>query len=150
MDKLLRRRRGRTASSINAADLTGRKAGDNPHLWYEPATMPAVAKAHRRRARQGRRAHMRPTTPRGSKTPRRAGAHHAARRAIEGQTCRHAVTATEPVFGLMAEALGLTMRNERFQLAVMNDTEPSARDVAAFETRPEERKVKAADLQQAR
>jgi zinc/manganese transport system substrate-binding protein len=26
------------------------------------------------------------------------------------------------------------MRNERFQLAVMNDTEPSASDVAAFET----------------
>ena len=25
------------------------------------------------------------------------------------------------------------MRNERFQLAVMNDTEPSARDLAAFE-----------------
>ena len=25
------------------------------------------------------------------------------------------------------------MRNERFQLAIMNDTEPSARDVAAFE-----------------
>ena len=43
------------------------------------------------------------------------------------------VTATEPVFGYMAEALGLDMRNQRFQLAVMNDTEPSASDVAAFE-----------------
>ena len=43
------------------------------------------------------------------------------------------VTATEPVFGYMAAALGLTMLNQRFQLAVMNDTEPSARDVAAFE-----------------
>jgi len=34
----------------------------------------------------------------------------------------------------MAAALGLKMRNERFQLAVMNGTEPSARDIAAFET----------------
>ena len=33
----------------------------------------------------------------------------------------------------MAAALGLKMLNQRFQLAVMNDTEPSARDVAAFE-----------------
>ena len=33
----------------------------------------------------------------------------------------------------MAAALKLKMRNERFQLAIMNDTEPSARDVAAFE-----------------
>jgi zinc/manganese transport system substrate-binding protein len=43
------------------------------------------------------------------------------------------VTATEPVFQYMADALGLTMRNERFQLAVMNGTEPGARTVAAFE-----------------
>jgi zinc/manganese transport system substrate-binding protein len=42
----------------------------------------------------------------------------------------------------MAQALGLTMRNERFQLAMMNDTEPSARDVAAFEKDLKERKVK--------
>ena len=33
----------------------------------------------------------------------------------------------------MATALGLKMRNERFQLAVMNNTEPRASDVAAFE-----------------
>jgi zinc/manganese transport system substrate-binding protein len=52
-----------------------------------------------------------------------------------------AVTATEPVFGPMAEALGLTMRNQRFQLAMMNDTEPSARDVAAFERDLKEHKV---------
>src|SRR4029077_17582704 len=30
---------------ITAADLTGRKAGDNPHLWYDPKTMPTVATA---------------------------------------------------------------------------------------------------------
>ena len=52
------------------------------------------------------------------------------------------MTATEPVFGPMAEALGLTMRNQRFQLAMMNDTEPSARDLAAFERDLQERKVR--------
>src|ERR1700747_1740348 len=30
----------------------------------------------------------------------------------------------------MANAIGLTIRNERFQVAVMNDTEPAARDLA--------------------
>jgi zinc/manganese transport system substrate-binding protein len=43
----------------------------------------------------------------------------------------------------MTDALGLTMRNQRFQLAMMNDTEPSARDVAALESDLKERKVKA-------
>ena len=43
------------------------------------------------------------------------------------------VTATEPVFGYMASAMGLEMLNEGFQFATMNETEPSASDVAAFE-----------------
>src|SRR6185437_320266 len=54
-----------------------------------------------------------------------------------------AITATEPVFGPMADALGLTMRNQDFQRAMMNDTEPSARDVAAFEDDLRQRRVKA-------
>jgi zinc/manganese transport system substrate-binding protein len=43
------------------------------------------------------------------------------------------VTATEPVFDYMFNALGMQVRNLSFQLAVMNNTEPSASDVAAFE-----------------
>ena len=52
------------------------------------------------------------------------------------------MTATEPVFGYMADALGLKGRNERLQLAIMNDTEPSARDIAAFERDLKTRKVR--------
>ena len=62
--------------------------------------------------------------------------------AIRGKYAGAAVTASEPVFGYMAEALGLKMRNERFQLSIMNDTEPSARDVAAFENDLKEHKVR--------
>ena len=43
------------------------------------------------------------------------------------------MTATEPVFGYMLDALGLESRNQGFQIAVMNNTEPSASDVAKFE-----------------
>jgi zinc/manganese transport system substrate-binding protein len=42
----------------------------------------------------------------------------------------------------MAGALGLLMRNERFQLSIMNDTEPSARDVAAFQNDLKNHKVR--------
>ena len=51
------------------------------------------------------------------------------------------VTATEPVFGYMAQAVGLTVRNDSFQIAIMNDTEPSAADIAAFEGDLKGRKV---------
>ena len=62
--------------------------------------------------------------------------------AIRARYAGAAVTASEPVFGYMASALGLQMRNEKFQLSIMNDTEPSARDVAAFEHDLKEHKVR--------
>ena len=58
---------------------------------------------------------------------------HAKIAELRGRFAGTPVTATEPVFGYMAAALGFKIRNERFQLAVMNNTEPRASDVAAFE-----------------
>ena len=69
--------------------------------------------------------------------------------AIRGKFAGAPVTASEPVFGYMASALGLKMRNEKFQLSIMNDTEPSARDVAAFEHDLKDHKVQGDVLQQA-
>jgi zinc/manganese transport system substrate-binding protein len=63
-------------------------------------------------------------------------------RKIRAQYAGVAITATEPVFGYMASALGLKVRNEGFQMAVMNDTEPSAQEIAAFEGDLKEHKVK--------
>ncbi|MGH6685061.1 MAG: metal ABC transporter solute-binding protein, Zn/Mn family, partial [Pseudolabrys sp.] len=45
MEKLLTVAPRSNRKVIVAADLVHKKAGDNPHLWYDPATMPAVAKA---------------------------------------------------------------------------------------------------------
>jgi zinc/manganese transport system substrate-binding protein len=118
---------------IVAAELLHRATGVNPHLWYDPATMPVVARALAAALTADDPAHK---------------AYYAANLAtflaslqpitakIAAMRSRFAgvpVTATEPVFGYMAQALGLVMHNERFQIAVMNDTEPSAGDTAAFE-----------------
>jgi zinc/manganese transport system substrate-binding protein len=143
MDKLLGAvpRPGRIV--INAAQLNGRKAGDNPHLWYDPATMPAIATALAAELSKLDSAHAADYSAR-LKTTLASLARITQR--IAQLKAKHAgisVTATEPVFGLMVAALGLTMRNQRFQLAMMNDTEPSARDVAALESDLKEHKVKA-------
>ena len=45
MTKLLSATRSPGRKVIVVADLVHRKAGDNPHLWYDPPTMPAYAKA---------------------------------------------------------------------------------------------------------
>jgi zinc/manganese transport system substrate-binding protein len=118
---------------IVAADLMRKRAGDNPHLWYDPATMPAVAKAvaaaftaadpdHADNYEARLKFFLDSLQPLDAKIA-----------SIRDKYADVAVTATEPVFGYMAAALHLTMLNQRFQLAVMNDTEPGAADVAAFE-----------------
>src|SRR5262249_5816375 len=45
MDRLLSASANAERTTIVAADLIGRKPGDNPHLWYDPAALPALAKA---------------------------------------------------------------------------------------------------------
>ena len=127
---------------IVAGELVHRKPGDNPHIWYDPTTMPVVARAIADALIAADPAH------RGDYT-RRLDTVLASLEAIDGEIegirAGHAgqtVTASEPVFGYMAAALGLQMRDTRFQLSVMNDTEPSASDVAAFEEGLRDRKVK--------
>ena len=45
MEKLLRVSAKPGRAVIVAANLMRKTAGDNPHLWYDPKTMPAVAGA---------------------------------------------------------------------------------------------------------
>jgi zinc/manganese transport system substrate-binding protein len=118
---------------IDVADLIGAKDGDNPHIWYDPKTMPALGAklmeilsranpsgaASYQKALDAFRASMEPELDRIA--------------ALKKTTQGMEVTATEPVFGYMAAALGFKMLNYDFQVNVMNDTEPSAAETAAFE-----------------
>ena len=133
MDKLLKASPKADRTAIVVADLVGKKAGDNPHLWYDPGTMPAAARAlaeafakadpaHKERYATRLKTFLASLKPIDDKIA-----------AIRGKFAGTTVTASEPVFGYMANALGLKMRNESFQLSIMNDTEPSAHDVAAFQ-----------------
>jgi zinc/manganese transport system substrate-binding protein len=131
---------GRVA--IVAADLMHRKSGDNPHLWYDPATMPAVARALAAALAAADPAHKDDYAARLATFLASLSPLNAKIAAIRDKYAGTVVTATEPVFGNMADALKLSMTNERFQLAIMNDTEPSARDVAAFERDLKDRKVR--------
>jgi zinc/manganese transport system substrate-binding protein len=124
------------------AELVNKKEGDNPHLWYEPTTMPTVARALATAFSRSDPAHA---ADYAARLQAFIGSLDRVNRKIEEIRAKYAgveVTSTEPVFGYMASALGLKVHNERFQTAVMNDTEPSARDIAAFEDDLKEHKVK--------
>jgi zinc/manganese transport system substrate-binding protein len=127
---------------IVAASLVHRKSGDNPHLWYDPATMPAVATAIAAALEAEDPANRANYSQRLADFLQSLHPLQAKISQVRTQFAGLPVTATEPVFGYMASALGLVMRNERFQLAVMNNTEPSASDTAAFERDLQTRKVR--------
>ena len=133
MDKLLSAAPTGDRAIIVAAALTGHKSGDNPHLWYEPPTFPAVATALAAELSKRDPADAADYAANLQKFTTSFADTLAPVAAIKSAYAGTSVTATEPVFGYMAEAMGLKMLNQSFQTATMNDTEPSPSDVAAFE-----------------
>ncbi len=133
MQKLLQAAKSSDRQVIVVADLAGKKAGDNPHIWYDPSVIAVYARVlsavlaqddpdHRAEYEQRLETFLHSLAPLNQKIA-----------VMRARYAGQPVTATEPVFGYMAAAIGLVMRNERFQLAVMNESEPRASDVAAFE-----------------
>lgn len=142
MAKLLGASTQARRATIVVADLVGKKAGDNPHLWYAPATMPAAARALAAELGRADPAHKADYDANLQKFVASLQPIDAKVAALRAQYHGVPVTATEPVFGYMSDAIGLDMRNQRFQLATMNDTEASAQDVAAFENDLRKRQVR--------
>jgi zinc/manganese transport system substrate-binding protein len=133
MDKLLSASPSKDRAVILAADLTGHKSGDNPHLWYAPQTLPAVARALEAELEKRDAADAGLFKANLDQFIASLAPVNAAIARIKAAHAGTEVTATEPVFGYMAEALGLKMLNDAFQVATMNDTEPSPSQVAGFE-----------------
>jgi len=133
MEKLLAAAKSGDRKTIVVADLAGKKTGDNPHVWYDPANMLALAKSLSETLSAADPDHkdgyeQRLATFQDSLKPIQAKVAE-----LHDRLMGTPVTATEPIFGYMFDALGMQVRNESFQLSVMNNTEPSASDVAAFE-----------------
>ena len=45
MNRLLNANKAPSRKEINIGQLVGRHAGENPHLWYDPAYVKAAARA---------------------------------------------------------------------------------------------------------
>jgi zinc/manganese transport system substrate-binding protein len=142
MGKLVRTAGLGDRKAIVVAELLGKKTGDNPHIWYDPKTMPVLAEALARalgRASPAHRAEFRDRLMRFQQSLRPLEAKIAA---LRTRLAGIPATATEPVFGYMLAALGMPSRNQRFQMAVMNNTDPSPSEVAAFEDDLKNRRVR--------
>lgn len=135
------RRPGRTL--LDVAALAHRNPGDNPHIWYDVDAVAALGRSLADALSAADPEHRSDYQRRSNAFVLSLDAVKARIAVLRGRYRGTPVTATEPVFGYMADAIGLDMRNRRFQLAVMNGVEPSARDVAGIEADLRAHKVKA-------
>ncbi len=123
-----------TPTIVNACEVVGKTDGDNPHIWYGPDFVFAVAGA----VTQQLQAAL-PTA--GTYFPDRAAAWNESMQGYRDEIARiraefpgRPYAATESVFDYMGDAL--TLRNttpEGFARASANETDPSPGDVQAFD-----------------
>ena len=143
MERLMNANKVPGRKDIVVGQLVGRNAGDNPHLWYDPAYMKATARAiasalvavdpaHKADYQQGEANFIASLRPLDAKIADM-------RRRFAGQL----VTASEPVFGYQAGLIGLKVHNEKFAWTIMVNAEPTASQVADFEDDLKGHKVKA-------
>lgn len=143
VDRLLKAspRPGRTV--INVQHLAGIPDGANPHIWYDPTVMPRLARAAADALAQA-------DPPRAAAYRANLDAFLASLAAIDGKvTSLHQrfagarVAFTEPVYGYMADAIGLDVRSpEAFMKAIEEGNDPPSRAVAAEQDLIRQRQVR--------
>ena len=133
MEKLLEATPSPKRKVIVVGDVVARKSGDNPHLWYDLSASKAMAKALAQGLSQA-------VPDKAAEFQKNETEFEQSLEPLEAEIAKisqaHAgtpVAAIEPVFGYMLEAMSLDVREKAFQLAVMNDAEPSVSDVVRFE-----------------
>jgi zinc/manganese transport system substrate-binding protein len=127
---------------ISAASVTETPEGANPHLWYSPAAVTAVADAVTAELTRlsppssGYFARQRTTFTSDLKP------YHALIAKIKAEASGRTYAATESIFTYMADAIGLIDRTPAgYRRAVSNETDPAPGDMAAFRTALSRREI---------
>jgi zinc/manganese transport system substrate-binding protein len=141
--KLLSANPSSSRKVFTVADLLNKKAGDNPHFWYNPAWVDKVAdritadyqaldsadSAYFSQQREAFRNALQP--------------YHDALAHIRSSFSGVAVGSTESIFVYMAQALGLNLISPpEFMQAISEGTDPPAQTVADFQNQVTNRLVK--------
>jgi zinc/manganese transport system substrate-binding protein len=129
---------------INVGRLMGVKDGANPHIWYQPNTFPTFAKTMTEKLIQIENS-PEATAYFNKNLKRFLNDNLAVQKKITELKQKYQgvpVTATEPVFGYMADAIGLKMEGLDFQWKIMNDAEPTPQMLGQYENDITSHKVK--------
>ncbi len=117
---------------INVSELIGKKLGDNPHIWYDPATMQVFAEFLTKQLAVLDPVHASDYQQQLASFRQRYSQFTDKIAQLRSHYRGTPVIATEPVFNYMADALGFVMHGEEFQLSIMNETEPTVTETKGF------------------
>ena len=133
MDTLLKPFSNQHKAVIVVANLMHKKPGDNPHIWYNPNTMLTYSRDLIEKLNQLDPVHADYYQRRFNVFKQQYDEFLHKISQLKRQCQGTPVIATEPIFNEMADALGLVMYGNDFQLSVMNETEPSAKEILDFQ-----------------
>lgn len=131
-----------TAAVVDAATVTGTADGANPHLWYKPSAVTAVADAV-----SAELARLNPEaadyfTERRSAFGTTLQPFDSLIDRIKAEASGKTYVATESVFDYQAEALGLVDKTPPgYRRAAANEADPSPADIRAFQAELESGEV---------
>lgn len=133
MEKILKSNTSTTKKTIAVtSDLLGKQEGDNEHVWYNPETMPKLAKKiaddlasidpsnandYQKRADS----YINELAPLQSKINKLK------------QTSTTPIDVSEPIFDYMASALNLDILDPKFAQAINEGTDPSPTDIGKIQ-----------------
>lgn len=128
---------------IDVAELINVKKGDNPHIWYNPQTFPALAKflSEKFSAIQPNNKSYFENNLKSFNTKYEDVFGLISK--IKSKHSGTSVIATEPVFGYMSDTLGFDMKGKKFQQVIMNGSEPSPKMTTEFINEIKNKKVRA-------
>ncbi|GGE31980.1 metal ABC transporter substrate-binding protein [Pullulanibacillus camelliae] len=142
MDKLI-------SSSSNASDKTvirvgddllNKKEGDNEHLWYIPSTMPTLADALADKLAKLDPSHADYYKQQADKYKKSIQPLQDLVSKLKQDTPKKVET-TEPVFDYMLQALNYQVDNEKFSMAIEEETDPAPADLAQMKNDLKNKKV---------
>lgn len=133
MEKLLSNSGPKERQILNVAQLLGKKKGENPHLWYNPDTMPRVAERLVHIFQEQDPIHRDYYTQRLAQFQKDYQSLTALIASMKQRFPGISMIAIEPVFDDMAEALGWVIVEKGLAQSVMNHVEPTPSQIKQFE-----------------
>ena len=121
-----------------------KKNGDNPHLWYNPKTMPALAKALAAKfakMQPKNKAYFQKNAEKYINSLKPVSAQLNQLKAKAAKSTNKNVFVSEPVFDYAIEAMGFKVGNKGFEEAVENETDPTPKMLAQMHKGLQNRKV---------